>query len=376
MLPVSVNRLLLVRTTTSPTSSGSIFTLLLGYEGFSTSWLCRDEKSQAYVALKVGTADSASDGHEMLDSLNRPFSRNDEPGRSMIPKVLDRFTIEGPDGRHPCFAYPLASCSIQEALDPSPPFPIDTARSLAAQIMLALHPLQGCRPRRPASRELCLTTNDLDQLTVDELYAKHPLILTKPIVRHGRTAAGPRRPASRHLLGLAREAAERLPPYTNHALLSPSLTPEAVHDKGRCLSFSSDIWALACNKWAIFGIARLSQDGWDPSGDEMTWQWVLTLGKLSSEWRDKWEARSRQFAEDGAITPDGYPMPGSPFTFDDLFADFHPEESAGMRPRCLRRRRSTRLQGHAAANAAVQARVAPDDGGAAPVRVGGQVGAA
>ncbi|KAL8345937.1 hypothetical protein RB598_000046 [Gaeumannomyces tritici] len=323
----------------------------LGYGGFSTTWLCRNEASQAYVAIKVGTADSPFDEYEMLDFLNRPSSKN-APGRSMIPKVLDRFTVEGPNGRHPCIATPPALCSIQEALDEEAPFPIDTARSLAAQLVLALDYIHSRGivhgDLHLGNLLLCPATNNLDQLTVDELYAKYPLIPTEPAVRHDEKPLGPGIPPhitfSAYLGKLPKDcsvsetkamvadfgSSYHMTPDSMHKTCPPLgfIAPEAFYEKDRCLSSSSDIWALAGNIWEIFGGMRLFQDAWNPDDDLITWQWVLALGKLPLEWWDKWEARSKYFTEDGEIGPGGHAV-WCATSFDGKFVE------------CIQERRQT-----------------------------------
>ncbi|KAL8387322.1 hypothetical protein RB595_009990 [Gaeumannomyces hyphopodioides] len=281
----------------------------------------------------------------MLDFLNRSSSGNDEPGRAMIPKVLDQFAIEGPNGRHVCFSTSPTLRDVGTALDEEAPFPIDTARSLAAQLLLALDYIHSKGivhgDLHIRNLRLCPETNELDHLTVDELYAKHPLIPTEPEWKHNAQTLGPDVPAYlKFTIWLGKLPKDCAMPKTKIIIADfgssyhitadgmhktrPSLgfaAPEALYDEGRCLSFGSDIWALACVIFEIFGGARLFQDAWNASSDHITWLWVLSLGKLPPEWWDKWEGRSKYFTEDGAIGPGGQPWPGSPISFDERFVD-------------------------------------------------------
>lgn len=111
----------------------------LGYGTYSTTWLCRDNQSHEYVAVKVGTAESSTREVDILDSLNRSPPL-DYPGRAMIPSVHDRFVLHGPNGAHHCYVTVLAMCSISGAKDGSYKsiFQASTARSLIVQLVLAV----------------------------------------------------------------------------------------------------------------------------------------------------------------------------------------------------------------------------------------------
>ena len=89
--------------------------------------------------------------------------------------------------------------------------------------------------------------------------------------------------------------------------------PEARFEPTTPLSFPSDIWSLACTIWDIIG-QRAFLDSFLFSEDNATSDQVDALGRLPSEWWEKWEARSMSFNEDGT------PMEGrSPWTWDQRF---------------------------------------------------------
>jgi hypothetical protein len=112
----------------------------LGFGTFSTTWLCRDNRSNRYAAVKVGTGDSNPREAEILELLNSASPSLNHPGRSMIPTVQDRFLLRGPNGTHPCYVTAPAMCSISGAKDASYNrlFQASTARSLIAQLVLAV----------------------------------------------------------------------------------------------------------------------------------------------------------------------------------------------------------------------------------------------
>ncbi|CAG7918843.1 unnamed protein product [Penicillium olsonii] len=85
----------------------------LGYGAYSTTWLCRDYRSNSYVAVKVGTANSSDREVDILDYLNHstPF---EHPGKTMISSIKERFVLHGPNGTHPCYVTTLVIDSSYE----------------------------------------------------------------------------------------------------------------------------------------------------------------------------------------------------------------------------------------------------------------------
>lgn len=112
----------------------------LGHGGYSTVWLARDQESDRYVALKIlgawefGTSKEAGILHR-LQSSDAPIT-----GQEFIPRLLDHFTIEGPNGKHTCVVLEPAGCNLAAAKDCSVHrlFPVETARSIAAQVIMGL----------------------------------------------------------------------------------------------------------------------------------------------------------------------------------------------------------------------------------------------
>lgn len=113
----------------------------LGYGGYSTTWLCQDRHTGEYVAVKVATAYSDPREPEIISFLNCDCSSTaNHPGRAMIPLIQDQFILQGPNGIHACYSTVPASCSLSDAKDGSYKriFQIETARSLIAQLVLAV----------------------------------------------------------------------------------------------------------------------------------------------------------------------------------------------------------------------------------------------
>jgi serine/threonine protein kinase len=112
----------------------------LGFGGYSTIWLARDQQRRRYVSLKILTARASLDSHEgkVLDYLIK--SDNTHSGRRFIPPLLDQFSFHGPNGHHRCLVGEPTSGSIAQSKEDSTNFmfPPDAARSTAAQLLLGL----------------------------------------------------------------------------------------------------------------------------------------------------------------------------------------------------------------------------------------------
>lgn len=115
----------------------------LGHGSYSTIWLAQDEKLSRYVAVKIGIADHSSKETQILEQVSA--CPTNDLGDHLITPVLDRFELKGPNGTHLCLVTTPARCSLVEALKDYDLFPLDTARSLAAQLVIAvarLHKLE------------------------------------------------------------------------------------------------------------------------------------------------------------------------------------------------------------------------------------------
>ena len=114
----------------------------LGHGTFSTAWLALDEDTSKYVAIKVGSADAYRREVDVLSRLASGVAacNHDADKASMIPSAIDRFSIDGPNGTHPCLVTVPARCSLMDAKEASDPrlFQLDVARFLAAQLVMAV----------------------------------------------------------------------------------------------------------------------------------------------------------------------------------------------------------------------------------------------
>ncbi|RAH83817.1 kinase-like protein [Aspergillus japonicus CBS 114.51] len=117
----------------------------LGFGGYSSIWLARDQQRQRYVSLKILTARASSDSREgdVLEHLMKSDLAH------VIPRLLDQFSFHGPNGHHRCLVGEPAGGSIAKAKEDSTNlmFPVDAARSIAAQLLLGLSYLHATGER-------------------------------------------------------------------------------------------------------------------------------------------------------------------------------------------------------------------------------------
>ncbi|KAK7591494.1 hypothetical protein V3481_006140 [Fusarium oxysporum f. sp. vasinfectum] len=85
-----------------------------GHGTFSTAWLALDRNSSTYVVVKVGAAYADKDEVDILSRL--AMTGTDE---TMIPRVLDCFTVNWPNRSHPCLVTTPARCSLIDTKDSS-----------------------------------------------------------------------------------------------------------------------------------------------------------------------------------------------------------------------------------------------------------------
>lgn len=112
----------------------------LGYGTFSTTWLAHDKTLSKYVAVKVGTADSDQKEVDILSHLSSSTLKDGDPSKKSILPVLNRFSVHGSNGTHPCFVTAPARCSLADTKEASGSrlFQLPVARSLAAQLAMAV----------------------------------------------------------------------------------------------------------------------------------------------------------------------------------------------------------------------------------------------
>ncbi|KAH8430494.1 uncharacterized protein LDX57_008156 [Aspergillus melleus] len=111
----------------------------LGFRTYSTTWLAGDTNLEKYVAIKIVIAEADSPERNILDTLAPALSEPNDEGQ-LIPRVLDTFTLDGPNGNHTCLVTEPGMMSLAEAKDASYTrlFTIPVARAIAAQLIQAV----------------------------------------------------------------------------------------------------------------------------------------------------------------------------------------------------------------------------------------------
>ncbi|KAG5931394.1 hypothetical protein E4U53_001801, partial [Claviceps sorghi] len=116
----------------------------LGFGGYSTIWLAHDNRQNRFVAVKVGISSSSRLGRESrilreLSGLLRTqhASLTPEHENDVIPKILDEFEIQGPNGTHPCYTLIPTQSSLRSASFCCL-FSPQVARALSAKLALAV----------------------------------------------------------------------------------------------------------------------------------------------------------------------------------------------------------------------------------------------
>lgn len=112
----------------------------LGYGGYSTTWLARDHQQNRYVSLKIKVGETLclSKENQIMRLLNDRDAK--EEGRRFVPKLLDEFSIAGPNGNHSCLVGEPAglNVSVSKEISANWKFPVESARSIAAQLAMGL----------------------------------------------------------------------------------------------------------------------------------------------------------------------------------------------------------------------------------------------
>ncbi|RJE23592.1 Protein kinase domain protein [Aspergillus sclerotialis] len=113
----------------------------LGFGSYSTTWLARDRNTKKYVAIKVAIAEADIPESKILNSLLRSQPSDEGlPGKDLIPRVLDMFSFNGPNGRHSCLVAEPGMMTLAEAKDASVNrlFKLPVAKAVAAKVIQAV----------------------------------------------------------------------------------------------------------------------------------------------------------------------------------------------------------------------------------------------
>ncbi|KAK2591041.1 hypothetical protein QQS21_011273 [Conoideocrella luteorostrata] len=287
----------------------------LGFGGYSTIWLTRDHKLNRCVALKALVASESSTSTE-ADILGKLQSVDTlHPGQRFIPRLLDTFSIDGPNGRHICLAQELAGCSIAASKEESINFmfPTDTARSIAAQLIMGVSYLhsQGIYLHL---RNILLRDPRFSEISPDLLYKRYRLDRA-PIGRVDGAPVEPHAPPYAVYPMHVKMAADTLadpiitisdygtsfPVATerSHELHTPPLflPPEAFFHEP--ITLAADIWTLGVGLYEILGERPLFET-FNGDRDDIFADIISTLGHPPARWWNNWVNRKEFFQPDGS----------------------------------------------------------------------------
>ncbi|KAI9660685.1 MAG: hypothetical protein M1821_010037 [Bathelium mastoideum] len=292
----------------------------LGFGTSSVTWLARDERAAAYVAIKIAIANA--DHVLERDILHLVQSQPEvHSGKARIPFLLDDFEVKGPNGVHRCLVTAPARMSVAEAREASYKriFQPSVARAIAAQLIqtIAFLHFQGVVHSDLHEGNILLRLpRSINKLTPDQLYERYGQPDLEPAKRFDGQPLGSGVPSHGVVpiwLGDASENIE-LPDVdtllndfgesfqpaktTRHYSHTPYILrpPELFFNSSSPLSFPADIWALACTIFAILGQRPLF-DTWFPSIDTIIEEQVDTLGRLPPDWWTSWKDRAKIFDE-------------------------------------------------------------------------------
>ncbi|OJJ51295.1 hypothetical protein ASPZODRAFT_148598 [Penicilliopsis zonata CBS 506.65] len=303
----------------------------LGFGTYSTTWLARDKNTKKYVAIKIAIAEADVPESDILDTLalSEPSNKGGYSRKALIPRILDTFSLEGPNGRHRCLVTEPGMMTLEEAKDASSSrlFEMPVARAIAAQVIQAvafLHHRGVVHADLHAGNIMFRLPNSIDELSLEELYQKYGQPNVEPFERLDGNALPNGVPTHGVVpiwLGKGSELvtiseAEVFVTDLGEAF-RPSVTPrhysntpgvlappETYFLQHEPLSFPSDVWTLACTLWYIIGQKPLFE-GFNPSSDWMIKEHVDAMGKLPCDWWQKWDARKRWFTEEAKRTAEG-----------------------------------------------------------------------
>jgi hypothetical protein len=110
----------------------------LGRGGLATVWLCRDQDTQKYVALKIIIADESHEKSSELRFVNQEGLDFGEIGGEFIAVPCEHFWHDGPNGRHLCLVLPVLGPRVSAVWGKFED-PARVSQDIALQVTRGLH---------------------------------------------------------------------------------------------------------------------------------------------------------------------------------------------------------------------------------------------
>ncbi|KAL3481334.1 kinase-like domain-containing protein [Aspergillus californicus] len=288
--------------------------------GYSTVWLCRvlDAEPTQYVAVKILTAEQLHTNREKeISKRIQQAAQEDSILVDYCGVLLDQFEIDGPNGIHACFVYPVGGPSINDLFtvveEPEQYFR-EVARQ-AVEVIGALHRHGICHGNL-CPENFLLSLDGLNGIPEDQLrnnllghptkvnvvvcegYSPGPsapkyLVVDIKELYYCSSATDPLRPKNLRLVGFG--SAFTVSDPKNYSDIPVAYAAPELLLEDKC-GVASDMWALAC---MIFYI-RMGEHlfpSWPGDTDLALATLVDHLGRLPDLLWAAWENRA-EYCED------------------------------------------------------------------------------
>jgi serine/threonine protein kinase len=156
----------------------------LGYGGFSTVWLARDNAQEKYVAIRISTAENF-DEEKKIEAIHDLLKEQSQanPVAQYICLPLEHFVAESPNGKHQCSVFPFCGPSIAQISEANNNIRQDELMARftseeaqrgglqAMQVLAFLHsPEVGVGHGDISSGNVVLDIGNLDHLSTEQLW--------------------------------------------------------------------------------------------------------------------------------------------------------------------------------------------------------------
>ncbi|RDA84117.1 hypothetical protein CP532_0208 [Ophiocordyceps camponoti-leonardi (nom. inval.)] len=208
-------------------------------------------------------------------------------GFDAIPRLLDEFWVNGPNGSHPCSITEPAFCSLRGcSLDHL--FPLDVARALAYELALAvahMHTRGYAHGDLYLQNMLIRAWSTFNKLSIQQLYERVSEPIIYPVERTDGKPLPPGIPRNVIVLRLLGGK----PSYK--FILSDARI--LLNDFREAFIPANQLRLGAkCYTLPLFGT-------FNGCPDSIVYQVIDTLGPLPDKWWEKWEKRTKFFKDDG-----------------------------------------------------------------------------